>query len=175
MPRCTCVCARSVTAAAAAGTHAPTHGAPARRWELGAPFLTRVDAGVSFDWAASVAFGGPQYQSVIWTGYVRAPVHDTMVFTVLTSDGARLYVDGVLVIDALDASGLGAVSGTSPLLSAAQLYRISLEYRETSGRRMTALYWASSMGAVSYSPVPPAWLHPVGLEIVHSPFSVTAS
>lgn len=130
---------------------------------------------MSFDWAAAISFGGPQCESAVWTGFVRAPVHDTMVFTVTTSDGARLHVDGALVVDALEARGLGAVSGTSPLLVPGQLYEVTLEYRDTVGRRAIALYWTSSAGAVPYALVPAASLHPVGLSVVHSPFSVTAN
>lgn len=73
----------------------------ANRDLTGPATLTRVDAGVSFHWElASPAPGLPEDNfSVRWTGKLTPPKTGFYMLAVRSDDGARLYVDGKLVID----------------------------------------------------------------------------
>jgi len=66
----------------------------------GAPVLVRQDAAINFDWGGgSPATGVPADQfSVRWTRTIDF-AEATYRFTTVTDDGARLYIDGELVID----------------------------------------------------------------------------
>ena len=65
-------------------------------------------------------------------------------FPVLTQDGARLYVDGVLVLSSWTNSALTEVSGTIALAEN-MMYEITLEYREGTGNAQVELRWSSSL------------------------------
>jgi YD repeat-containing protein len=67
----------------------------------GAPSLTRTDPNVNFNWGTgspSPSVPGDQF-SVRWRGEVRAQYSEAYTFCTLTDDGARLWVNGQLLID----------------------------------------------------------------------------
>ena len=63
--------------------------------------LTRVDAGVNFDWRAGAPAAGvePDTFSVRWTGALEVAAGGTYTFHTRASDGVRLWVGDRLVID----------------------------------------------------------------------------
>lgn len=67
----------------------------------GSPAIVRTDNQVNFDWTGgspNPALLTPYNFSVRWQGYFDFQAGDYN-FTALTSDGMRVYVDGVLIID----------------------------------------------------------------------------
>jgi beta-glucosidase len=85
------------------------------RWLSGTPVLTRIDKFIDLDWGTTqlITPSAQSYVSVLWTGFVQPPVSGSVTFTVQVDDGARLFVDSVLVIDAWTA-GAGMRSQCFP-------------------------------------------------------------
>jgi beta-glucosidase len=66
----------------------------------GEPVLTRIDTMVNFSWRRSPAPGVPENQfSVRWTGKIIPPETRTYFLGTRADDGARLYMDGQLLIE----------------------------------------------------------------------------
>lgn len=67
----------------------------------GTPSLTRTDPTVDFDWNGSSPGGSVSGSSFSarWTGQVQAQYSEQYTFCTTTDDGARLWVNGILVID----------------------------------------------------------------------------
>jgi hypothetical protein len=105
--------------------------------------LTRVDATVGFNWGNGSPDPsiGPDTFSVRWTGTVTPSFSETYTFYENSYDGARLWVNGQLLIDdwAFDE---GEESATITL-TAGQSYDIKLEYYENSGAAVMQLSWSS--------------------------------
>ena len=125
------------------------------RWLFGEPDVTRIDRVVDFSWAADDAITptGKDYVSARWTGYVQPAFKEVYTFHVTANDGARLFVDGVLLLDAFDneMSDADEAAGTAvtydavtpTVLEANQLVDIKLEWRENSGAAAIQLAWSS--------------------------------
>ncbi len=100
----------AATPVAGAATPTPVAGAvPADSWLghyfgnerlEGAPVVTRYDASVNFDWGLAAPVGGipDNYFSVRWTRSAWF-YEDNYLFCMRADDGARFYVDGVMVIN----------------------------------------------------------------------------
>ncbi len=109
------------------------------------PALARIDATVDFDWGTgspdpSIA---PDSFSVRWTGKVLPRYTDTYTFYMLSDDGVRLRVNGVLIIDnwvdhapTEDRGSLALVAG--------QEYDLVLEMYENVGGALARLSWSSA-------------------------------
>lgn len=67
----------------------------------GAVVVSRTEASVDGDWGDGSPVGGAGRDdfSVRWSGQVEAPVSGEYVFSTVSDDGVRLWVNGVLVID----------------------------------------------------------------------------
>ncbi|HYN21737.1 MAG TPA: PA14 domain-containing protein, partial [Thermoanaerobaculia bacterium] len=109
---------------------------------LSQPVLTRIDPNVDFRWAeGSPAPGvGSDTFSVRWTGQVEAKVSGPHTFLVQADNGARLWVDGKLVIDGWSGTVIRGSRGRIPL-EAGQKYALRLEFYETRGAAMMRLLW----------------------------------
>ncbi len=108
----------------------------------GTPVLTRLDSAVNFEWGedspdASVISDS---FSVRWTGILTPPASGDYELGVTMDDGARLYLDGVLIAsdwsDYYERTITAAVS-----LDAGQEYEITLEYYENSKDATAKLVW----------------------------------
>lgn len=92
---------------------------------------SRLDATVNFDWGGSmppgVALTDQFTFSVRWTGQVEAPVTGLYTFTVGSDDGARLWVNGQLLVADWTLHSYKENSGTITLI-AGQRYDIKLEF-----------------------------------------------
>jgi fibronectin-binding autotransporter adhesin len=78
--------------------------------------------------------------STRWVGQVLTTVAGAYVFTVKSDDGARLWVNGVLMVDSWILQGSTAHSGTNTLASNTR-YDIVLEWFNNAGPGAAQLYW----------------------------------
>jgi len=113
--------------------------------ELTSLALERTDAAVDFDFAGgepTPELGAGSF-SVRWRGFLSPEDSETYTFTVESSDGARLWVDGRLVIDAWFDRSLGESTGTIEL-AANRAVPMVLEYFENTGDAFVRLFWQSA-------------------------------
>ena len=108
---------------------------------FGAPALTRVDPTVDFNWG----WGAPDpliitdYFSARWTAVANFPTTGNYTFHMMTDDGARLWLDGVLILDrwypqaATDHTVVRSV-GAGP-------HNLKMEYFEEAGLAVARLWW----------------------------------
>ena len=112
---------------------------------LSTKVLTRTDATINFNWGT----GSPDSSvpadsfSARWTGVVVPLYTDTYTFYVTQDDGARLWVNGRLIVDSWADQNAAEHSGTITL-TAGQKYDIRLEYYEHTGTALVSLSWSSA-------------------------------
>ncbi len=106
--------------------------------------LERLDSEVDFDWDdGAPAPGMPADQfSVRWSGLLKAPEDGPYLFEVLSDDGARLWLDGELVLDDWEDSGLIS-ERVRLILEKDRYYRVHLDYYERSGEAAVQWCWSS--------------------------------
>jgi fibronectin type 3 domain-containing protein len=115
--------------------------------------LSRVDAGVNFDWTSGSpdpSIGGDTF-SVRWTGWVVPEYSQTYTFYTTTDDGVRLWVNGTQLINKWVNQSATEWSGTIAL-TAGQCYYIRMEYYDNSGNASAKLSWSSSSRAKEIIP-----------------------
>ncbi len=105
----------------------------ANRTLQGNPAFTRADAAIDFNWSAGSPGGGiaPGDFSVRWTRWVYIDTPGNWTFTMITDDGARLFLDEALVLDAWNDQPATAHSVTLNLTQAFHLVR--MEYYNHGG------------------------------------------
>lgn len=141
----------------------------------GSPVVSRVDSIVDFSWPGLITPTGADYVSVRWSGFLLANFNEKYTFSVLVDDGARLTVNGQVVIDQLDYQSVSDTATTfegttvEPLI-AGHLYRITLEYRENQGNARVQLNYSSV--SEPNSVIPTSHLFSGVESISHSPFDV---
>ncbi|MGD9144508.1 MAG: PA14 domain-containing protein [Anaerolineae bacterium] len=116
----------------------------ANRELAGAPLLVRNDTNIDFNWGAGAPAAGLPADDfgVRWTRNLHYAAGHYR-FTVEVDDGARLWVDGVLVIDRWR-DGIGSYSGDIYL--AEGRHRVQMEMYEHTGGAMARLRWARQEG-----------------------------
>lgn len=104
---------------------------------LAQPVLTRIDPNIDFDWGAGAPAPGMGKDtfSVRWTGRVEARVSGRHTFLVRADNGARLWIDGRLL---LDSRSRGTIR-----LEAGRRYDLRLEYFENRGAALVQLLWSA--------------------------------
>jgi len=130
---------------------------------IGGPTLTRLDSAVNFDWVV----GSPDlviaadYFTARWAGQVQAlsTGEDAYTFTTISDDGARLWVNGQLVVDSWIPQSATARHGAPIALTGTNKYDIVMEYFEQTGNASAKLYWSNAT-TVGYSAVPQSQLYP---------------
>ena len=111
--------------------------------ELTDPVVVQVDSTIDFDWGASSPTGvGNDNFSIRWTGQVETQFTETYSFIVNANDGARLWVNGRLLIDQLQSGTVNDQVGTIDLI-AGRKYDIQLEFLEVTGNASVKLEWSS--------------------------------
>ena len=127
----------------------------------GDPALTRTDPRVDFDWA-----GGPPADglpadgfSVRWAGEVEPLWDGDVTFHVRVDDGARLWVDGALVIDEWRDQAPAEYTATVAL-AAGERVPLRLEYYENAGGAAVDLAWSGA--GTARTVVPQGQLYPAG-------------
>ena len=113
--------------------------------DLSGPVVAQVDSTVDFNWGTGApgATVGNDNLSVRWSGQVESQFTETYSFIVNADDGARLWVNGQLLIDEFNAGSGSDLTGTIDLI-AGRRYDIQLEYLETTGSAAVSLEWSSS-------------------------------
>lgn len=123
--------------------------------------LQRRDFRVNFDWGGGspdpLVF--PDNFSARWSGWIVPRFSEPYTFAVVVDDGARLWVNGNLLIDTWIDQGPTRHEGYITL-EAGQAYDIELEYYENGGGAVVSLYWSSP--SQSEEIVPPSQLQPPG-------------
>ncbi|PYJ01652.1 MAG: hypothetical protein DME25_17715, partial [Verrucomicrobia bacterium] len=104
--------------------------------------FTRIDAGVNFSWGDSSPDPAllPGGFSVRWTGKVRANQSGAYVFSTLSDDGARLWVNHQMVISNWTVHPATENSGVIPLV-AGQSYDLTMEYFDQPPAATAVLMW----------------------------------
>lgn len=115
--------------------------------------FARVDPQVSFNWGTGSPASSVQADtfSVRWTGQVLAAKSETYTFYTNSDDGARLTVNGKVLIDKLIPQGPTEYAGSIALV-AGQRYNIQLDYMERSGGAQVAMSWSSPSTAKQVIP-----------------------
>ena len=131
--------------------------------DLKTPVLTRVDPQVDFDWrlgspAASVPV---DHFSARWRGQIQPRYSDTYTFQTYADDGARLWVDGKLIVDDWEVHGATSAQGQIAL-QAGRKYDIRLEYFEFDKGAQIEFAWSSLHQP--FEPVPRGQLYPVKVK-----------
>ena len=110
----------------------------------GSAVLSRTDANVDVDWGngspASVV--NVDRFSARWTGQVQAPVSGSYVFSTVSDDGVRLWVNGQQVINNWTDHPPTTNQSAAVNLVAGQKYDIRLEYFENGGGAVCRLRWS---------------------------------
>jgi hypothetical protein len=89
--------------------------------------------------------------SVIWTGFIEAPVTGTYTIYGTTDDGMRIHINGVAVIDAWFFQGPTEYAGTIDLV-AGQRYPIKIRYFEGGGLTEAHVGWLPPGGVKEVIP-----------------------
>lgn len=101
----------------------------------------RVDSVIDFNWSGGPPAGCPiDNYSVRWTGELLADETGDYEIGVLTDDGARLWLDDELIIDAWRQQAMTYYSKTIKL-AASLKYKIKLEYFQGGGDAVIKLVW----------------------------------
>jgi beta-glucosidase len=108
----------------------------------GEPFKTQVDPQIDFDWNYRQPVPGLEHDkfSVRWTGQLRTPGDGSRQLAMASFGPAKLYVDGLLVLD-LKESNRHEAATVSPELQAGRNYDIKVEYAGKWGGSMCRLGW----------------------------------
>jgi len=156
------------------------------RWLQGDPVLSRVDSTLDFAWPAEVAGSSRDYVSARWRGKLVVPVEEVYTFYVHVNDGARLWINGNLLIDQFESSIDEAIAADMPTFATIPyvefsnstrtsldpnvMHDIVLEYREnTGGSVLRLLYESTTMGK---QVIPSERLYYSTERIASSPFFV---
>jgi hypothetical protein len=114
---------------------------------------TRTDATVDFNWGTgNPGFGlGNSNFSVRWCGQIEFPLADNYILYANKDDGARIWLDGVLILDQWT-SAPAEYASSAIAVAASGKHDIIIEYWENTGSAQMHLSWAS--GAITKTVVP---------------------
>jgi glucose/arabinose dehydrogenase len=109
------------------------------------PVLERIDPSIDFDWGhgSPDAKIPPDRFSARWTGEIEPEATELCTFTLETDDGARLWIDGRLVLDRWSDQGPSPWTADVPLVEGRRC-RVDLEMYEREGGASARLFWASA-------------------------------
>ncbi len=116
--------------------------------EFSGPPVVRIDPVVDFDWGSGGPGGGiPGNEfSSRWTGFVLTADAGTYAFSTTTNDGARLWVDGELLIDEWQQQTATEFTATIDLPADAEI-TIRMEHFQEGGTAVAELRWQPPGGA----------------------------
>jgi len=123
--------------------------------------FSRLDREIDFAWAndppdTRLVFTG---FSVRWKGKIRPRYSESYTFSVHSSDGSRVWVDGQQVLDDWRAHNPRETAGTPIPLSANRLHDIQVDYFHLTGWSVVRIYWQST--TQSHEVVPGDRLQPM--------------
>lgn len=104
--------------------------------------VSRTDSTINFDWGrgSPSPLVGSDYFSARWQGTITAPQTQTYTIRLTADDGARLWIDGQLLIDSWYSGGAATAQIN---LTANQPKGLLVEYREKIGDASIRLEWSS--------------------------------
>ena len=117
--------------------------------------VARVDPQVAFDWGTGSpdpAIGGDTF-SATWTGQIEPQFNETYTFYTFSDNGARLWVDGQLILDAFTSHPPREDVSTTISLVAGQKYNIRLDFFEAYSGAAMKLLWSSNSVPKSVVPM----------------------
>jgi hypothetical protein len=127
---------------------------------------TRTDPTVNFNWGVGAPPGlTADTFSIRWTGWLQIPTAGAYTFFVTSDDGARLWVDGRLLVNSWIDQGATEHASVPVQLQAGQKVDIRLEFFENGGAAMVELRWSGP--GVAKQIVPQARLYPRDVQTVH--------
>ncbi len=144
----------------------------------GTPVLTRTDANVDFDWGMnSPAPDLPdENYSARWTGTIEVPAaNGDVTLASLADDGARVWVDDKLIIDAWGPHA-ATTTEASTVLTAGRPHQVRIEYLQLGYNAEMKLLWypASASNATRVAWIPPGnWINAWTGETISGPVTVT--
>ena len=109
--------------------------------------FTRTDSVVDFSWKPKTGPGGilgHNFFSARWTGYVLPKFSGPITFHVRSDDGARLWIDGQLLVDQWVTTGRVVEGEGTITLEAGVPVSITLEYFEERVDAEVELAWSSA-------------------------------
>jgi hypothetical protein len=116
----------------------------------GAPYYTKTNDTIDHNWGTgtpvvptkggSVPFPRDTF-SIRWTGRIKAPVSGTYIFTTISDDGARAWLNDVEIANQW-AVHQDFVSKDTLNLVAGEFYDLKLEYYENYGNAKVGLSWS---------------------------------
>jgi uncharacterized repeat protein (TIGR03806 family) len=124
------------------------------------PTLTRTDAVVNFDSPAGGAkpIANQGGFTARWEGSVRAQSSDTYALMTVTRGGARLWLNGRLLIDDWTAHPAWTTNTIEIPLQSQQLYNLRLDAFQGDGPVAAKLFWSSP--SISQEIIPQSQLNP---------------
>ncbi|MBI2513265.1 MAG: VCBS repeat-containing protein [Opitutae bacterium] len=130
------------------------------------PTATRVDATLNFNWGAGAPHPSisPGSYSVQWSGQIQPRYSEAYTFSTTSNDGARVWINGVLVIDHWITHEEADRSSAAVALTANQRYDIRVDYYQNTGTATLVLRWSSA--SQSAEVIPAAALFPNSAALV---------
>lgn len=127
----------------------------------GAPYVTRSDPSINFNWSTGPAAGGMpvNYFSVRWNGTFGFE-EGTYRFFAKVDDGVRVFVDDVLVIDGWREGALRTYQADRAL--SAGNHRIRVEYFEATGAAEVYVWYRKIAGP---TPTPTPTVAPIPTDV----------
>jgi glucose/arabinose dehydrogenase len=112
--------------------------------DFGGTAVTRLDPQINFNWGTgSPAPGiGADGWSARWTGHLEAEVSGKHTFYLRSDGGARLWVNGVLLVDDWADHDSHVAQGTIDL-QGGHRYEVRVEYRDPVGAASLRLLWSA--------------------------------
>jgi autotransporter-associated beta strand protein len=124
--------------------------------------LTRIDPEVNFDWSTgspSNLIAGDSF-SVRWSGQLLVPETGNYTFSTLNSDGVRLFINGVSLIDDYVDQLTGWKDSMPIRLTAGEKVDLQMEYYENTGLAVAKLKWTGpSLAGLNGLPIAKEWLY----------------
>ncbi len=131
-------------------TVGPNNGAKAEYFNntdlSGDPVLTRIDPTIDFEWgedSPDPVVDGVTF-SARWTAEIEIPASDTYTFFSITDDNARLWVEGVLLVDNWASDNAWAFEDEGSIYLEAGRASLRMEYFNEGGDATAQLKWQSS-------------------------------
>ncbi len=130
--------------------------------------IIRTDAVVNFTWGeGAITTFGRDYVSVRWEGYVMPAHSETYTFWLDADDHARLWVDGILLIDSWTFTSTSTTLHAEHSLTATKAHEVVMEYREIDDNATARLLWSSKSTGITAIPSS-SLFYKVGMTIWHA-------
>jgi hypothetical protein len=122
-----------------------------------------VDPLINFDYGNGAPVGSgldPDHFEIRWEGVIYAKYPDTYVFSTISDDGIKVWVDNTVVVDRFYDQGPSGspIAGSSMALSCGT-HTVKIDYYENAGGAVAKFYWGIP-GFLTNEIVPSRYLYP---------------